>query len=194
LRFIEETSRDTQANAGTLFDKDKDVGEKLMELIKIDEEKVADYRNYYSYDIIIKNESRKSTSKLSKRIKTASGGENRTPYYVTIGASMAAAYRISEQQHGSGMGLVPLDEAFEKMDYNNFYQAAMYLKDIGLQLFLAAPDESEMKLSTVVNTVIFLSRNGNTLNSTVKYLKDDASELLLSDKAIAKAEPIVEAE
>ncbi|MBL4653759.1 MAG: hypothetical protein JKY53_12990, partial [Flavobacteriales bacterium] len=84
------------------------------------------------------------------------------------------------------MGLVPLDEAFEKMDYNNFYQAAMYLKDIGLQLFLAAPDESEMKLSTVVDTVIFLSRNGNTLNSTVKYLKCEASELLLSDKPIVK--------
>lgn len=188
LKFIESTSQSAQANVGTLFDKDREVGEKLMELIRSDEDKVADYRNYYSYDIIIKNEANKSTSKLSSRIKTASGGENRTPYYVTIGASMAGAYRIADHRHSDGMGLIPLDEAFEKMDANNFYQAAMYLKDIGLQMFLAAPDDSEIKLSAVVDTVIFLTRNGNTLNSTVKYLKGDTSDLLLSDNTFIHPE------
>jgi len=182
IRFVEKTTLETQANAGSLLDKDRDFANVLIERIKTDKEAVSDYRNYFSYDIKIRSEGSKTTSKLSKRMGVASGGENRTPYYVTIGASMASAYRISSDIHANdGIGLIPLDEAFHKMDGNNYFQAGQYIKDIGLQMILAAPDDAQIKLLPLVETVIFLSRHGENISSNVTYLKNGVAELLASD-------------
>jgi len=193
IKFVEKSSLDSQANVGSLLDEDRGFTDDLIERNKADKSTIADYRNYYSYDIKITSKSG-TTSRLSKRLGVASGGENRTPYYVTIGASMASAYRISNQLDShDGLGLIPLDEPFEKMDGNNLVQAMTYLKDIGLQMIIAAPDDQQIKLSPMINTVIFLSRDGENLSSRVTYLKDKASELLQSDRIVVEADKIEEA-
>jgi len=183
IKFVEKTTQETQANAGSLLDQEHDLTNVLIERIKVDKAAVSDYRNYFSYDIKIRSEGSKTISKLSKRMGVASGGENRTPYYVTIGASMASAYRISSNDIHSndGIGLIPLDEAFHKMDGNNYFQAGQYIKDIGLQMILAAPDDAQIKLLPLVETVIFLSRHGENISSNVTYLKNGVAELLASD-------------
>jgi len=186
IKFVEQASLDSQASVGSLLDNDRGFTDGLIERIKTDKAEIADYRNYYSYEITIKSKSG-TTSRLSKRLGVASGGENRTPYYISIGASMASAYRINNQiDLHDGVGLIPLDEPFEKMDGPNLTQAMNYLKDVGLQMIIAAPSDQQIKLSPLVNTVIFLARDGENLSSSVTYLKDKASKLLLSDNLTAK--------
>ncbi len=192
LEYIEQAEFLDLSQGDDLFE-DRSGVDEIMKVIEEDteagEEKlnkilIADYRNYYHYDIRITDTKQKHTHLLSKRIGTASGGEHRTPYYVAIGASLASAYRIESKegmQAKGGIGLAILDEAFEKMDGHNSLQAADYLKELGLQLILAAPDEAELKLLSVVDTVIFITREGTSLDMSIHYPKEACRKLLMSD-------------
>ena len=120
---------------------------------------------------------------LSRKANSASGGENITPFYVAMGASLASAYRLDRQPNGEvhgGVSLYLADEAFGKMDRTNTVQAAGYLESIGLQLFLAAPDDAEPRLREVVDTVMFFIREGAQAVIEIDYVKPKARELLAS--------------
>jgi chromosome segregation protein len=84
------------------------------------------------------------------------------------------------------------DEAFEKMDSVNTMQAANYLKSIGLQLFVAAPDDAEARLRCVVDTVLFFIRSGDKAWVEPDYVTPAAHKLLKEafsqDEALAQPE------
>ncbi len=193
LRFIESADQDAIANVDSMFDEFEHLNEWIEKIL--DEEQgdlLGDYRNYYNFDIAIKDEKAGITEMLSRKIGSASGGEHKTPFYVAMGASLASAYRLErlpdEGIHG-GASLYLADEAFEKMDRVNTLQAAGYLKSIGLQLFVAAPDDAEPRLREVVDTVMFFIREGAVATIELDYIKPKARELLAqlsqaySDKA-----------
>jgi len=183
LRFIDNVDEHAIADIDGLFDEHSGIGDRIEGLLaEGGDDNLADYREYFTYDIEIRDEEAGIRERLSKRIGAASGGEHKTPFYVAMGASLASAYRIeSRQQDGGvdgGMSLYLADEAFEKMDSLNTIQAANYLKSIGLQLFIAAPDDAEARLRQIVDTVLFFIRDGDKAFVEPDYVTPKARKLL----------------
>ena len=182
LQFIESADQESIANVNSMFDEFEHLNDWIETMVKDDQgDRLADYRNYFHFDIAIKDEQAGITEKLSRKIGSASGGEHKTPFYVAMGASLASAYRLERLPDGKihgGASLYLADEAFEKMDRTNTLQAAGYLQSIGLQLFVAAPDDAEPRLREVVDTVMFFIREGSVATIEVDYVKPKARELL----------------
>ena len=152
LNFIKDVA--TYGPTGDMFGAAGDIPEQFQELLT---DKVSlgaagarspldDYREFFEFDIEIQREDPitklcKKTGLLSKRIGTGSGGEHRSPLYVIAGAAIASAYRMDEGNRNC-MGLILLDEAFNRMDFTNIMATMRYLEDLGLQIVLASPGEN----------------------------------------------------
>lgn len=195
LRFIESVDQETVANSDSLFDEfghlDDWVGKMLDEKMG---DLLGDYRNYFHFDIAIKDEKAGITELLSRKMGSASGGENRTPFYVAMGASLASAYRLERYPDGlinGGVCMYLADEAFEKMDRGNTLQAAGYLQSIGLQLFVAAPDDAEPRLREVSDTVMFFVREGASATIEIDYVKPKARKLLAELSGVKSEKEVV---
>jgi len=182
LTYVESVTEYTAADVNSLFDQDAHLNDYIHQLLDEEQgETLADYRNYFKYDIEIQHPEDDITELLSKRMGNASGGEHKTPYYVAMGAALASAYRLERKandQVDGGLSLYLADEAFEKMDHTNTVQAAHYLKSIGLQLFIAAPDDAEPKLRQIVDTVLYFMREGDAAEVSIDYIKPEARALL----------------
>ena len=118
---------------------------------------------------------------LSERMRSGSGGEHRAPMYVIAGAALAAAYGKRDGQQG-GLGLIMLDEFGDKIDAQNARATTNYLRSLGLQLVLAAPDTAQGTLSGVLDSYIELFRDGDLLQAERIEVQAAARALLLSDQ------------
>lgn len=139
-----------------------------------------DYRRFFRFEVQIRQEER-IIGTLSERMRSGSGGEHRAPLYVIAGAALAAAYGKSEA-HPGGIGLILLDEFGDKIDAQNARATVDYLRSLGLQLILAAPDTAQGTLSGVLESYIELFRDGDLLQAERIEVKQAARELLLSDQ------------
>lgn len=139
-----------------------------------------DYRRFFRFEVQIRQDDR-VIGTLSERMRSGSGGEHRAPLYVIAGAALAAAYGKSEA-HSGGIGLILLDEFGDKIDAQNARAVVDYLRSLGLQLVLAAPDTAQGTLSGVLESYIELFRDGDLVQVTHIEVKESARELLLSDQ------------
>lgn len=139
-----------------------------------------DYRRFFRFEVQIRQDDRVVGS-LSERMRSGSGGEHRAPLYVIAGAALAAAYGKSEAQPG-GLGLILLDEFGDKIDAQNARAITGYLRSLGLQLVLAAPDTAQGTLSGVLDSYIELFRDGDLLQAERIKVTEAARTLLLSDQ------------
>lgn len=182
LSFVEQVDEHIAADTGGLFDEFAHINDKIREMLYGEHgSEMADYRQYFTFDIEIRDTDSGINEMLSRRLGAASGGEHKTPFYVAMGASLASAYRLEHQPDDTidgGISLYLADEAFEKMDAFNTVQAANYLKSIGLQLFIAAPDDAEPRLRQIVDTVLFFIREGDKAWVDTDYLTEAAKDLL----------------
>lgn len=106
------------------------------------------------------------------------------PYYVAIGSSLAAAYQLVQRpgrDSFGGMRLAPFDEAFSKLDTGNIYNCIEFLKDIKLQILLAAPDDKYTTMASQMDTLIWIYKDGGKVRLETEYMKAKGQELLLSD-------------
>lgn len=192
IDFVEHVNEYDVADFGGLFDPHQGQFEVIRQMLETDDdEELKDYRSYYRYDIEIIDEEAGIKEMLSRKKGAGSGGEQRSPFYVAMGASLASAYRINREADGSlrgGLSLYLADEAFQSMDLKNTMQAANYLKSIGLQLFIAAPDESEPRMTAVVDTVLFFIRDGVKATVDVQHLKEKLRKLV-TDSLIGSNNP-----
>ncbi|MCY4265726.1 MAG: hypothetical protein OXE78_12860 [Gammaproteobacteria bacterium] len=192
IDFVEHVNEYDVADFGGLFDSHQRQFEVIRQMLETDDdEELKDYRSYYRYDIEIIDEEAGIKEMLSRKKGAGSGGEQRSPFYVAMGASLASAYRINREVDGSlrgGLSLYLADEAFQSMDLKNTMQAANYLKSIGLQLFIAAPDESEPRMTAVVDTVLFFIRDGVKATVDVQHLKEKLRKLV-TDSLIGSNNP-----
>lgn len=180
VEYVESVDEHAAANVDSLFDEHAHINDKVQAMLDGDET-LSDYREYFTYDIEIQDPETGIKENLSRRIGRASGGEHKTPFYVAMGASLASAYRINRREDGSldgGLSLYLADEAFEKMDSTNTRQATEYLKSVGLQLFVATPDDAEPRLRQVVDTVLFFTREGSRVSVDVDHVTPAARALL----------------
>ncbi len=148
-RFFEDVVRNPGAEGGGLFEgrlsaKSEAVRDALMSLLlDADEQKsqrelerIADYRNYYRYEIYKEVEG-KAPIALSE-YGTGSGGQLETPAYIIRAASITSALRYGEGVNHLRMVLV--DEAFSKMDETRSREVIDYLtRTLGLQLLFIMP-------------------------------------------------------
>jgi len=145
-------------------------------------EEVEDPRQYFSFELLIEDEHGKVRSSLSSRAGTGSGGEGQLPFYIAIGASLAATYQ-NRRSGEMGLGLAIFDEAFNRLDTVAICACSDFLKDLGLQVVLAAPDEKRHIFMEVVDTVVNVHRSRNDVLVDVEYLTEKTRA------ALSKADP-----
>lgn len=139
-----------------------------------------DYRRFFTFEVVIKQEDT-VIGTLSERMRSGSGGEHRAPLYVIAGAALAAAYGKGEGQTG-GIGVIMLDEFGDKIDAQNARATTNYLRSLGLQLILAAPDTAQGTLSGVLDSYIELFRDGANIQLERVAVEERGRELLASDQ------------
>lgn len=190
LDLVERFSAQDQANVGGLFDPHlSDDPEharaiaSIQELIS-DEEKqqdLADYRKFYNFEVdILDSEGNKKTT-LSQRIQTGSGGEHQIPFYLAIAAALSTTYRLHETMEGDivgGFSLAMFDEAFNKIDMVKTSTCMGFMKDIGLQVIAAAPDDKRAVMAANMDTIISVWREGGAVSIDVAYPKEKGQVLL----------------
>ncbi|MCD9008217.1 hypothetical protein LDO31_18670 [Luteimonas sp. XNQY3] len=143
------------------------------------QELLRDYRKFFSFEVEVRNDGQ-TISTLKNRMEKGSGGEHRAPLFVVAGAALAAAYG-KLQGDTSGMSLILFDELGDKIDGNNTKAVFEYLRSLGLQPIVAAPDDALGKINESVDGYIELYRDGAYLAVNHVGLGPDTRELLTSD-------------
>ncbi|MFA7234432.1 MAG: SbcC/MukB-like Walker B domain-containing protein [Terrimicrobiaceae bacterium] len=83
----------------------------------IEAARLLDYRNYYDYKLLVRTPGNPAPIDVDEQAKKMSGGENQSPYFIAILASYLRAYNRHEARwRDPSLALVPIDEAFSKMD------------------------------------------------------------------------------
>ncbi|TDO96767.1 SbcC/MukB-like Walker B domain-containing protein [Marinomonas balearica] len=190
LDLVERFSAQDQANVGGLFDpeftKDPDHANALnsiQELIS-DEEKqkdLADYRKFYNFEVDILDMEGNMKTTLSQRIQTGSGGEHQIPFYLAIAAALSTTYRLHETMEGDivgGFSLAMFDEAFNKIDMAKTATCMGFMRDIGLQVIAAAPDDKRAVMAANMDTIISVWREGGAVSIDVAYPQSKGQKLL----------------
>ncbi|NVK41764.1 MAG: hypothetical protein HWE39_11030 [Oceanospirillaceae bacterium] len=193
LELVEAYTRMDQANVGSLFDMKHDGDrphrnalEKIHDVLKDEGESslLQDYRNFYNFELVVKDLDGNRKTTLTQRIKTGSGGEHQVPFYVAIAAAMGATYRLREGADGKplgGMSLSVFDEAFNKLDSENTMTSLAFMSDLGLQTIIAAPDEKYSLLSSCMDTIVNVCRDGRVVDIDVEFPTPKGKALLNSD-------------
>jgi energy-coupling factor transporter ATP-binding protein EcfA2 len=131
---------------------------------------IEDPRRYFEFDISMGRGGIERTT-MSKRMGTGSGGQVQVPYYVAICAALAATYYPDRAGEDGGMALAIFDEAFNRMDTAVISEVVSFMRDVGLQPFIAAPDKERATFIQFVDTMIGISRNGKSVLVDVQYVK-----------------------
>lgn len=128
---------------------DEDIDRSLRDL-----QRIADYRNYRTYDI------KKCLPDRSISLKTygaGSGGQMETPSYVIRSAGLASALHFGEGT--SHLRTVMIDESFSKMDEARCKAVLDYLAgSLGLQVVFAVPTKSAGALHDHVDQVLQVTK------------------------------------
>ncbi len=119
--------------------------------------KYTDYKTYLSFDMILTNEKGVS-QRLSKTLKTKSGGETQTPFYVSLLAAFSQECRI-QQTANNTIRLIVLDEAFSKMDGERIQECIKLLKRIKLQAIFSAPPDKIPDIAPIVDQTIVVYKD-----------------------------------
>jgi uncharacterized protein YPO0396 len=203
--WVESWTPEQGGDVGGLFDTIKNSNhphqeamQRVQAMLREGKDNVlADYRNYYTFDVLMadapvsdeEQEKPKNPEKLSHKLSKGSGGEHQSPFYVAIGASLAAAYRLerdADNRLRGGMALAVFDEAFSNLDEQNSENVLAFLDELGLQVLLAAPDGKYGIMAEHVDTIVNVYRDGATVHVDTDYPKLAARNLLAADNPLKK--------
>lgn len=134
----------------------------------------TDYRTFLDYDIKI-TQANGETSTFSKVCREKSGGETQTPYYVAIVASFVQLYRLKTNRDCTR--LMMFDEAFNRMDSDRVENSLRFIKELGLQVIIAAPTDKCEYITPHVATTLLVMRDGH-----YSWI-EDYKQLRLSEEA-----------
>jgi uncharacterized protein YPO0396 len=93
----------------------------------------------------------------SKVFREKSGAETQVPFYVAIIASFV---RIYTQNNKSAIGLVMLDEVFDKMDNSRMRAMLEFMCSMPLQYILSCPPQKMSVIAPYTNTTLIVIRRG----------------------------------
>lgn len=150
----------------TLNQRDLDIINRLFEKLSGSEnqekeiKKYLDYRNYLSYDILIKYDNGEKAY-FSKIHKDKSGGETQTPFYVIIGACFNELINTGNNELSSC--LVIFDEAFNNMDELRIKTLMDFYKELSLQIIIVVPTIRSYTLLEYVDSAVLLLQSNNNI-------------------------------
>jgi uncharacterized protein YPO0396 len=156
-------------------------------------EEIEDPRKYFNFELYIQDANGKIRSSLTSRAGTGSGGEGQLPFYIAIGASLAATYQ-NRRTGESGLSLAIFDEAFNRLDTKAIGQCSEFMRDLGLQVVLATPDEKRHVFMEVVDTVVNVNRLGNQVMIDTEFLTAKARDALVAADPYRKGFDVFKAE
>lgn len=171
---------------GETLDEDHPHRTALLELRKIlddpteDFSAYRDYTNYLKFDLEYENLETGERIPYAARKGSGSGAEKGVPWYVAIGASLAALYHSHHERTspGLGFGLVIFDEAFAKLDGPNQAILMTFFEDLGLQVILGAPDDRRITVMSYIHTILYVSKHRNKASGNVVQINDYLREML----------------
>ncbi|MBI1204946.1 MAG: AAA family ATPase [Rhodopseudomonas sp.] len=140
-------------------------------------DEIEDPRRYFNFELYIQDEAGKVRSSLSSRAGTGSGGEGQLPFYIAIGASLAATYQ-NRRTGQSGLALAVFDEAFNRLDTKAICACSDFMRSLGLQVVVATPDEKRHIFMEVVDTIVNVNRSGNAVLVDSEYLTEKTRQAL----------------
>jgi uncharacterized protein YPO0396 len=186
IELVEE-SRKPEFNLPLFGDRSGDANTPTMRAVRqIEEilsnpeartEEIEDPRKYFNFELYIQDAEGKIRSSLTSRAGTGSGGEGQLPFYIAIGASLAATYQ-NRRTGESGLSLAIFDEAFNRLDTKAIGQCSEFMRDLGLQVMLATPDEKRHVFMEVVDTVVNVNRLGNQVMIDTEFLTEKARDAI----------------
>lgn len=100
--------------------------------------RLADYRNYMTYEILITNQVL-NRAKLSRQTGFNSGAEVQIPYLLILASALLLIYN----QRTNSTRLVFIDEPFAKMDPGNVKLMLDFLRAQRLQVIFCSPDKTD---------------------------------------------------
>ncbi|WP_028348687.1 SbcC/MukB-like Walker B domain-containing protein [Bradyrhizobium murdochi] len=153
--------------------------EEILSNVEARTEDIEDPRKYFNFELYIQDAEGKIRSSLTSRAGTGSGGEGQLPFYIAIGASLAATYQ-NRRTGESGLSLAIFDEAFNRLDTRAIGQCSEFMRDLGLQVMLATPDEKRHVFMEVVDTVVNVNRLGNQVMIDTEFLTDKARDAIVA--------------
>ncbi|HZV06613.1 MAG TPA: SbcC/MukB-like Walker B domain-containing protein [Gemmataceae bacterium] len=156
-------------------------------------EEIEDPRKYFNFELYIQDAEGKIRSSLTSRAGTGSGGEGQLPFYIAIGASLAATYQ-NRRTGKSGLSLAIFDEAFNRLDTKAIGQCSEFMRDLGLQVMLATPDEKRHVFMEVVDTVVNVNRLGNQVMIDTEFLTEKARDAIVAIDPYRKGFDVFKAE
>ena len=147
------------ANSATDEKLNADVQEFLDKILSSDDENdYSDYRNYFTYDMLIKSNSGSEVTEtdLSKKQGSASGGEKQTPYFIVLAASLLQFY----PKDVTCARIAFIDEAFSALSKERIEQMVKFLEDNNFQVFYAAPPEKIDSIGRYIDNTVALYTDG----------------------------------
>jgi uncharacterized protein YPO0396 len=124
--------------------------------------RLLDYRQYHDFDLVVRDNRDKTARPISvdKQSGKMSGGENQSPYFVVILASYLRAYKRHESRWKEpSLALVPIDEAFSKMDTGRIRDCIETIKDKDLQGVFSMSTGNVPGAFSLCEQLIVVSRN-----------------------------------
>jgi len=118
---------------------------------------ILDVRKYFSFDVEVKSDN--TTKHLSEVLKTQSGGEIQTPFYILITAAFEQTKDIRRKDNN--LSIVLFDEAFSNMDPQRIGAMLNYYEKFNIQTIISVPSKLEA-LGSYVNTALGVVRKGET--------------------------------
>lgn len=151
--------------------------ERLLGDATLDFSAYQDYRNYFTFDLRMRDIETGRETSYDRRRGVASGAERQVPYYVIIGAALSSIYHGARRQNDRadlGLGLAVFDEAFSKMDGPNQRTLLDFYDDIGLQVVIAAPSEKRSVVYENLDSIVDVFRHGDTATAETARVKPHA--------------------
>jgi hypothetical protein len=116
---------------------------------------VLDYRNWFRYDMKVMAVNHKEVLMDRRTKSVGSGGEQAVPNYLLI---LTVAHFLYAGNELKIQALV-FDEAFYGIDSERRNQLLGFATDLGLQLFVASPDQDGVKEELAHSTTLFVIKD-----------------------------------
>lgn len=181
IKDLKEGPRDNLLKQ-IMRDKYKEPFYELMNLVVDGDEQAiktyTDYRTYLKFDLEVTDENG-GTQRLSKTLKSKSGGESQTPFYIAMVAAFCQLYSTQESgERANTVRIVMFDEAFSKMDSNRFTECINLFRKCGLQVVICAPDDKIENLSLIADETLYVHNENYNMQVGVwnKQMMEDIND------------------
>ena len=145
-------SDDTQMNARAQSELTKNI------------EKYTDYRTYLRFDLETTDE-RGNRQLLSQTLRSKSGGETQTPFYIAVLASFAQLYQVHSPSTTTNntVRLVLFDEAFNKMDSDRIVESIQLLRKMHLQAIICTPPDKVPDIAPLADRTYMVCKDNDNM-------------------------------